>query len=184
MIKRIEKEVKMKGKRENKFSTFSDLGNRKKGQAAMEFLMTYGWAILAAIIVIGVLAIYFKPSSLRGSSAIVTSPFYVNAWNIDSDTDERINLELVNNAGETVWIKGITITGTGASAGTTCTMTTAAAAITAGQVKTIDVGTGCTFTPNQKFTGDIAIAYTRDATGLGTELISTGTIADTARDIA
>jgi len=30
----------------------------KKGQAAMEFLMTYGWAILAAIIAIGVLA-YF-----------------------------------------------------------------------------------------------------------------------------
>ena len=32
-------------------------GNNKKGQAAMEFLMTYGWAILAAIIVIGVLVI-------------------------------------------------------------------------------------------------------------------------------
>jgi len=32
----------------------------KRGQAAMEFLMTYGWAILAAIIVIGVLAIYFR----------------------------------------------------------------------------------------------------------------------------
>lgn len=28
----------------------------KKGQAAMEFLMTYGWAILAAIVAIGVLA--------------------------------------------------------------------------------------------------------------------------------
>ena len=27
----------------------------KKGQAAMEFLMTYGWAILAAVIVVGVL---------------------------------------------------------------------------------------------------------------------------------
>ena len=32
----------------------------KRGQAAMEFLMTYGWAILVAIIVIGVLAIYFR----------------------------------------------------------------------------------------------------------------------------
>jgi hypothetical protein len=34
----------------------------RRGQAAMEFLMTYGWAIIAAIIVIGVLAIYFKPT--------------------------------------------------------------------------------------------------------------------------
>ena len=35
----------------------------KKGQAAMEFLMTYGWAILAAIIAIAVLAYFgvFNP---------------------------------------------------------------------------------------------------------------------------
>lgn len=31
---------------------------RKKGQAAMEFLMTYGWAILVVLVVIGALA-YF-----------------------------------------------------------------------------------------------------------------------------
>ena len=37
---------------------------KKKGQAAMEFLMTYGWAILVVLIVIGVLAVYFKPSKL------------------------------------------------------------------------------------------------------------------------
>ena len=36
---------------------------KKKGQAAMEFLMTYGWAILAAVVVIGVLAYFgvFSP---------------------------------------------------------------------------------------------------------------------------
>ena len=39
-------------------SSFDAL-NKKKGQAAMEFLMTYGWAILAALIAIGVL-VYFK----------------------------------------------------------------------------------------------------------------------------
>lgn len=40
---------------------------KRKGQAAMEFLMTYGWAILAAVIVIGVLAIYFRPSTVVDS---------------------------------------------------------------------------------------------------------------------
>jgi len=35
---------------------------RTKGQAAMEFLMTYGWAILAAIIVIGILGYYYFSS--------------------------------------------------------------------------------------------------------------------------
>jgi len=49
---------------------------KTKGQAAMEFLMTYGWAILAAIIVIGVLAIYFRPSTLTSNSVIVTAPLY------------------------------------------------------------------------------------------------------------
>ncbi len=51
---------------------------KKKGQAAMEFLMTYGWAILVVLIVIGVLAVYFKPSKLTpnkvgfdGSNTIV-----------------------------------------------------------------------------------------------------------------
>jgi uncharacterized protein (UPF0333 family) len=36
----------------------------QKGQAFMEFTLEYGWAILASIIVIAVLAIWFKPSSL------------------------------------------------------------------------------------------------------------------------
>jgi len=39
--------------------------NQKKGQAAMEFLMTYGWAILVVLIVIGALA---SESSTRSSS--------------------------------------------------------------------------------------------------------------------
>ena len=33
---------------------------QKRGQAAMEFLMTYGWAILVVAIVFGVLAYYFN----------------------------------------------------------------------------------------------------------------------------
>lgn len=39
----------------------------KKGQMALEFLMTYGWAILSAIIVIGVLAYFgvFSPKNYQ-----------------------------------------------------------------------------------------------------------------------
>ena len=53
-----------------------------KGQAAMEFLMTYGWAILAAIIAIGVLAYFgvFSPGKLVGSSAVLNNPFYADSW--------------------------------------------------------------------------------------------------------
>ncbi len=41
----------------------------KKGQAAMDFLMTYGWAILVVLIVIGILAYFVKPSSLAPNKA-------------------------------------------------------------------------------------------------------------------
>lgn len=37
---------------------------RKKGQEAMEFLMTYGWAILAAIMVVGVLLFIIIPPAI------------------------------------------------------------------------------------------------------------------------
>ncbi len=49
----------------------------KKGQAAMEFLMTYGWAILAAVIVIGVLAYFsvFSPANYIPTSCVLSAPF-------------------------------------------------------------------------------------------------------------
>ncbi len=73
----------------------------KKGQAAMEFLMTYGWAILAAIIAIGVLAYFgvFSPGKYTSGSAVVTSPFYANAWNVKASSG--VTLELKNNGEKT-----------------------------------------------------------------------------------
>src|SRR3989338_8054891 len=56
----------------------------RKGQAAMEFLMTYGWAILAAIIAIGVLAYFgvFNPGRLAGPAGLVSPPFNLDDFNI------------------------------------------------------------------------------------------------------
>jgi len=54
---------------------------QNKGQASMEFLMTYGWAILSAIVVICVLAIYFKPTNLVNGN---------NQHNL-SETEIRLN---------------------------------------------------------------------------------------------
>ena len=56
----------------------------KKSQAAMEFLMTYGWAILAAIIAIGVLAYYgvFSPGKYISGTAIVSAPWARPIWDV------------------------------------------------------------------------------------------------------
>ena len=80
----------------------------KKGQAAMEFLMTYGWAILAAIIAIGVLAYFgvFSPGKLVGNQGIVNAPFNMDAFKISALNDE-ISMEVTQNLGESITLLGV-----------------------------------------------------------------------------
>lgn len=83
----------------------------KKGQAAMEFLMTYGWAILAAIIAIGVLAYFgvFSPGRVAGDSTTVGAPFFVDAAAINETPG--LAMELIQNSGGTVEVTLINSTG-------------------------------------------------------------------------
>ena len=79
-----------------------------KGQAAVEFLMTYGWAILAAVIVLGVLAFFgiFKSDTLIGGSAVINPPFYLKAWSANSN---EIILDIRNSGSENYNIHRITV---------------------------------------------------------------------------
>ena len=52
----------------------------KKGQAAMEYLMTYGWAILIIIVVVGAL---FAMGVFKTSSAVACSPCFSNFAFVD-----------------------------------------------------------------------------------------------------
>jgi len=82
---------------------------KKRGQAAMEFLMTYGWAILAAIIVVGVLwYIIGDPGNLAGNNFQISNPFISNAMSIDA-TAGTIELEVKNGRGEEVTITQVKI---------------------------------------------------------------------------
>ncbi len=93
-----------------------------RGQAAMEFLMTYGWAIMAAIIALGVLAYFgvFKQSAYSPEQAYVTPPFYAEGAAAQNapGTDGQLQLELANHGGEDYTITGIDATGCGALGGT------------------------------------------------------------------
>lgn len=177
--------------RENKFSTFSDLGNRKKGQAAMEFLMTYGWAILAAIIVIGVIAIYFRPGSLTGQVSIFSPPFTAVSQSI-TDSDEIALLEIRNSGAETVNIASsskITVT-VNSPTGADCTPVLSTTQTGGAVGDAYPWGSGTTLflrcdvnadsdadnlVKDKTFDADVRIAYT---SGAGTlEKVATGTIA-------
>ena len=94
----------------------------KRGQAAMEFLMTYGWAILAAIIAIGVLAYFgvFNPGRLAGSQGIINAPFNMDAFVIEDEGAaatcnaaagfDCIRMEITQNLGETMTNANLALT--------------------------------------------------------------------------
>lgn len=146
---------------------------QKKGQAAMEFLMTYGWAILAAIIAIGVLAYFgvFSPGKYVTGSAVVNPPFYVNAHNVQADTgsgSSGVVLELKNNGGEDYTVQGVTVSG--------CGNYSTATAVAAGATQAFTVPCGSTLAAGDTFKGDITISYRK--TGSTVDLTSTGTLAE------
>ena len=159
--------------------------NQKKGQAAMEFLMTYGWAILAAIVAIGVLAYFgvFSPGKLAGSSAILNNPFYASAWQVNSI--ENISLEVINNGGDSFFLSEIMINGTGSNSAFGCYANASNGGALAslnpfnpGVTKLILVKfcapLSADITPGNNFAGDIKITYFKVGSNLNQT--TTGTI--------
>ena len=60
----------------------------KKGQAAMEFLMTYGWAIIVVLITIGALAYFgvLRPERIFGSSCVLQPGLSCEDFRVDSES--------------------------------------------------------------------------------------------------
>ncbi len=74
---------------------------KKKGQAAMEYLMTYGWAILAVVIVGGVLYYYgvFEPDLPDQGCPNAQIAVDGNAWEYSG---EELRFVARNNAGQEI----------------------------------------------------------------------------------
>ncbi|MBR9705386.1 hypothetical protein GOV12_08280 [Candidatus Pacearchaeota archaeon] len=146
----------------------------KKGQAAMEFLMTYGWAILAAVIAIGVLAYFgvFSPGKYITGNAVVNPPFYITAANAKAShgADGGVQIALKNNGGENYDIHNIVIGNCGNYTG-------APDAILADTTSTItiDCTVGNHLDVGDNIKGDITITYQK--VGVAVDLTSTGTVA-------
>ena len=82
----------------------------KKGQAAMEFLMTYGWAILVVLVAIGALAYFgvLNPSRFLPETCTLTPGLACNDFNADIDS---INMVVQNGIGEAVTFTKFNVTG-------------------------------------------------------------------------
>lgn len=83
---------------------------KKRGQAAMEFLMTYGWALLAIIIIGGLIWIYIGGRECgRVSTGFLGQNIAIQDW---TETDLGVlRLSIGNRAPDDVWI--LSITGSG-----------------------------------------------------------------------
>ncbi len=85
----------------------------RRAQAAMEFLMTYGWAILVVLVVIGALAYFgvLSPSSLLPEKC--TFPLQVSCRDhqidVVSAADTDIKFTLQNGAGKGMRLVGVAI---------------------------------------------------------------------------
>lgn len=82
---------------------------KEKAQAAMEFLMSYGWAIFTVLIVIGALAYFgvLSPDKFLPERCSLPSGITCLDFNVET---ARIVLVLQNNFGSTITIERVEVT--------------------------------------------------------------------------
>jgi hypothetical protein len=80
----------------------------RKGQAAMEFLMTYGWAILVVLAAIGALAYFgvLSPDKFLPDKCTANPPFACTEYKLNSTS---VYFKLQNSAGTDVNVSAITL---------------------------------------------------------------------------
>jgi hypothetical protein len=102
-----------------------------KGQTALEYLITYGWAILVILVVLAVLWYYgiFNPSTWAGAQVVHGSAFQVVDYKI---TTNQLQLVLGNKVGNNIQVNSLTLGGTGSDATGTCDAVSCPKNLTAG----------------------------------------------------
>ncbi len=150
---------------------------KMKGQAAMEYLMTYGWAILIVIIVAAALWALgvFNPATWQQASATGFSGFQVptGGWVVNST---GVHVLLKNSLGATINVTDVDATIGGA---TTTSTTPSYAVIAPNGQQWFTMSGGATMpSSGTAYSVSVSVDYTYVDTGVaGT---STGTLTGTA----
>ena len=131
----------------------------KKAQAAMEFLMTYGWAILVVLVAIAALAYFgvlnpgrFLPESCTIGAGVACQDFKVTAAGAGT-------IIVRNGMGSALTVASLTLGGVAATENPVAT-------IADGATQTFNF-TGLTAgTAGAKYKGDLTFAYTQEGSTL------------------
>ncbi|MBI1936051.1 hypothetical protein HYS31_06440 [Candidatus Woesearchaeota archaeon] len=129
----------------------------KKSQAAMEFLMTYGWAILVVLAAIAALAYFgvLSPEKFLGEKCVVEPGLACISHKVEAS---KITLVLAQNKGKTIIVNSITV---GSCSGAFATT------MVSGTDSTFVIGGACdNGVTKEGFKGDITIGYTEKETNL------------------
>ncbi|MBI3034854.1 hypothetical protein HYY71_00890 [Candidatus Woesearchaeota archaeon] len=129
----------------------------KKAQAAMEFLMTYGWAILVVLAAIAALAYFgvLSPEKFLPEKCILQPGIACVSHKVEPS---KVTLVISNGMGRTMIINSITV---GSCSGTFNQT------LLSGTDYTFVVGGACNNgISKDKFKGDITLAYTEKDTNL------------------
>ncbi|MAG47369.1 hypothetical protein CL617_02085 [archaeon] len=131
----------------------------KRAQAAMEFLMTYGWAILIILIALGVLFYLGVFNPQTPTNCIPNAP--ISSCNVLlTATGGEVSVSYPTAIANTVTFTGLTFT----SGGTACSHSA-----------TLTSGTGISFTAAQcahglsagdKFNGEALVTYIREGSDI------------------
>ncbi len=140
----------------------------KKAQAAMEFLMTYGWAILVVLAAIGALAYFgvlspdrFLPEKCTMPSGIACLDFTVDG------TNSEVTLSVQNAGGFDMSTPNITLTSV-TPATVSCNVTSIGATLANGEKATpvISCSGISALSSNTKIKGSLVMEYVNSETGL------------------
>ena len=148
----------------------------RKGQSALEYLMTYGWAILIIIVVGGVLYYYgvFSPGKIVGESKVGFSKVDIDTWSVDPATNS-MNIMFWNKVGKDINITEVDVG--------TQTYTISGGHTLSSGAKDSTFVTGIT-TPSinagDAYKWDVTIKYYLTEDTAKTELRSSGTLSGTA----
>src|SRR4030065_2480662 len=74
----------------------------KRAQAALEFLMTYGWAIMVLLIAIGALAYFGAFKTVLPERCKFSGDLYCQDAQIRS-AQKDVNLSIINGMGQTIY---------------------------------------------------------------------------------
>tara|TARA_Y100000310_G_scaffold336633_1_gene421708 strand:- start:336 stop:821 length:486 start_codon:yes stop_codon:yes gene_type:complete len=143
----------------------------KKSQAALEFLMTYGWAILVVLVAIGALAYFgvLSPDKFLPEKCQFPAGLACNDFKIRAATDD-LQIVVRNSLGSSISAAEFTIVDPNNADAVICA-TSGAQTFNNGEQKTIKIPAGAgtcspALTAGNKFGYDILVTYTNDDSGL------------------